>query len=96
MRLPTLCGFQREAMQHAVKVVDFDVGEGKGCVERALLSAVGQSPTKITSNYSQSTLLSCEATICHLPPRFNQVSVHTWHTFASGCVLSLPMACSLP
>ena len=47
-------------------------------------------------NYLQSTLLSCEAAICHLPLRFNQVSVQTWHTFASGCALSLPMACSLP
>jgi hypothetical protein len=27
--------------------------------------------------YLQSTLLSCAATICHLPPRFNQVSVQT-------------------
>jgi hypothetical protein len=46
--------------------------------------------------YLQSTLLSCAAAICHLPLRFNQVSVQTWHCFASGCVLSLPMACSLP
>lgn len=46
--------------------------------------------------YLQSTLLSCAAAICHLPSRFNQVSVQTWHCFASGCVLSLPMACSLP
>jgi hypothetical protein len=46
--------------------------------------------------YLQSTLLSCAAAICHLPLRFNQVSVQTWHCFASGWVLSLPMACSLP
>jgi hypothetical protein len=46
--------------------------------------------------YLQSTLLSCAAAICHLPLRFNQVSVKTWHCFASGFVLSLPMACSLP
>jgi hypothetical protein len=49
-----------------------------------------------SSSYLQSTLLSCEAAICHLPLRFNQVSVQTWHCFASGCALSLPMACSLP
>jgi len=49
-----------------------------------------------TSSYLQSTLLSCEAAICHLPSRFSQVSVQTWHTFASGCALSLPKACSLP
>lgn len=48
------------------------------------------------SSYLQSTLLSCEAATCHLPLRFSQVSVQTWHCFASGCVLSLPMACSLP
>jgi hypothetical protein len=47
-------------------------------------------------SYLQSTLLSCAAAICHLPLRFNQVSVQTWHTFASGCALSLPMECSLP
>jgi hypothetical protein len=47
-------------------------------------------------SYLQSTLLSCAATIRHLPSRFNQVSVQTWHCFASGCVLSLPMARSLP
>jgi hypothetical protein len=46
--------------------------------------------------YLQSTLLSCAAAICHLPFRFNHVSVQTWHCFASGLVLSLPMACSLP
>jgi len=48
------------------------------------------------SSYLQSTLLSCAAAICHLPLRFNQVSVQTWHCLASGFVLSLPMACSLP
>jgi len=48
------------------------------------------------SGYLQSTLLSCAATICYLPLRFNQVSVQTWHCLASGFVLSLPMACSLP
>ena len=53
-------------------------------------------PGGASSSYLQSTLLSCEAAICHLPSRFNQVSVQTWHCFASGCVLSLPMACSLP
>ena len=53
-------------------------------------------PAESSSSYLQSTLLSCEAAICHLPSRFNQVSVQTWHCFASGCVLSLPMACSLP
>ncbi len=53
-------------------------------------------PGGASSGYLQSTLLSCEAAICHLPSRFNQVSVQTWHCFASGCVLSLPMACSLP
>ncbi len=47
------------------------------------------------SSYLQLSLLSCAAAICHLPSRFNQVSVQTWHCFASGCVLSLPMACSL-
>jgi hypothetical protein len=46
--------------------------------------------------YLQSILLSWAAAICHLPSRFNQVSVQTWHCFASGCVLSLPVACSLP
>ena len=46
--------------------------------------------------YLQSTLLSCAAAICHLPSRFNQASVQTWHCFASGRVLSLPMECSLP
>src|ERR1700730_14217677 len=48
------------------------------------------------SSYLQLTLLSCAAAICHLPSRFNQILVQTWHCFASGCVLSLPMACSLP
>ena len=48
------------------------------------------------SGYLQSTLLSWAAAICHLPLRFSQVSVQTWHCFASGWVLSLPMACSLP
>src|ERR1700728_927336 len=46
--------------------------------------------------YLQSTLLSCAAAICHLASRFNQVSVQTWHTFALGRGLSLPMECSLP
>lgn len=46
--------------------------------------------------YLQSILLSWAAAICHLPLRFSQVSVQIWHTFASGWVLSLPMACSLP
>ena len=34
--------------------------------------------------YLQSTRLSCEAMICQAPPRFSQVSVQTWHTFAFG------------
>ena len=51
---------------------------------------------ELCSGYLQSTLLSWAAAICHLPLRFNQVSVQTWHCFASGWVLSLPIACSLP
>jgi hypothetical protein len=58
--------------------------------------AAGLVPAGALSRYLQSTLLSCAAAICHLPSRFNQVSVQTWHCFASGFVLSLPMACSLP
>jgi hypothetical protein len=53
-------------------------------------------PGRTSSSYLQSTLLSCAAATCHLPSRFSQVSVQTWHCFAPGCVLSLPMACSLP
>jgi hypothetical protein len=48
------------------------------------------------NSYLHSTRLSCEAMICHVPPRFSQVSVQTWHTFAFGWDLSLPTACSLP
>jgi hypothetical protein len=46
--------------------------------------------------YLHSSRLSCEAMICHVPPRFSQVSVQTWHTFAPGWALSLPTACSRP
>jgi len=48
------------------------------------------------SSYLQSTRLSCEAMICHVPPRFSQVSVQTWHTFTFGWDFSLPTACSRP
>src|SRR5437016_739070 len=51
---------------------------------------------KAFSSYLHSTRLSCEAMICHVPPRFSHVSVQTWHTFAFGWDLSLPTACSLP
>jgi hypothetical protein len=52
--------------------------------------------SRVSPSYLQSTLLSCAAAICHFPSRFNQVSVQAWHCFVSGCLLSLPMACSLP
>jgi hypothetical protein len=42
------------------------------------------------SGYLHSARLSCEAMICHVPPRFSHVSVQTWQTFAFGSDLSLP------
>src|SRR5580704_6563731 len=42
------------------------------------------------SSYLHSARLSCEAMICHVPPRFSHVSVQTWQTFAFGSDLSLP------
>jgi hypothetical protein len=55
-----------------------------------------QNEGQVFSSYLHSTRLSCEAMICHVPPRFSHVSVQTWHTFAFGWDLSLPTACSLP
>jgi hypothetical protein len=70
-------------------------GHGTAPLVSQVISKGSLLPARDVS-YLQSTLLSCEATICHLPLRFNQVSVQTWHCLASGCDLSLPMACSLP
>jgi hypothetical protein len=69
---------------------------GCGVVESHLSQRTRKMGHPAFSNYLQSTLLSCAAATCHLASRFNQMSVQTWHCFASGCVLSLPMACSLP
>jgi hypothetical protein len=49
-----------------------------------------------SGSYLHSTRLSWDAMICHVPPRFSQVSVQTWHTFALGWDLSLPTAYSRP
>jgi hypothetical protein len=77
-----------------------------GIAREALpISASGKPPRARRSNwhagrafssYLHSTRLSCEAMICHVPPRLSHVSVQTWHTFALGWDLSLPTACSLP
>jgi hypothetical protein len=52
--------------------------------------AYAEQEVRAFSSYLHSARLSCEAMICHVPPRFSHVSVQTWQTFAFGSDLSLP------
>src|ERR1019366_1971686 len=71
----------------------FDMGCG---MRLGMGGSSSERPNENRTGYRHFTRLSCEAIICQVPPRFSHVSVQTWHTFAFGLDLSLPIACSLP
>lgn len=81
----------QQAIQHyLVAVGRAFIGPGARATRKSSASQKWIDP------FLHSTRLSCEAMICHVPPRFSHVSVQTWHTFALGWDLSLPRACSRP
>jgi hypothetical protein len=81
----------QEAIQHCL------VALGRGFIGPGRRATRKSSASQNWIDRSlHSTRLSCEAMICHVPPRFSHVSVQTWHIFALGWDLSLPRACSRP